>query len=149
MVVDSASHQMLAMQNGRPIRQMPISTGRDAYPTASGIDLIMEKWATFEMDSTSVGITGADAYHLVVDNALRITNSGTFIHAAPWNGLLGEANTSHGCINASSSDAAWLMAFVQIGDPVEILNTGERINPGNGWGDWNISYADWLVPEPA
>lgn len=40
------------------------------------------------VDSTSVGIYGADAHNVVVADAQRLTNSGTFIHAAPWNNLL-------------------------------------------------------------
>ena len=144
--IDAASHTMLASRDNQPVRSMAISTGRDAYPTASGIDLIMEKHDRFEMDSTSVGITGSEAYRLVVDNAQRLTNSGTFIHAAPWNGLLGVANISHGCINASATDAAWMMEFTQVGDPVEVLNTPEQVAYTNGWGDWNLTWEQWLVP---
>ncbi|MEZ5236039.1 MAG: Ig-like domain-containing protein [Acidimicrobiales bacterium] len=143
--VDAATHQMVAYVDGVPVRQMPISTGKDAYPTASGTNLIMEKHDVFEMDSSSVGIYGAEAYNVVVDDALRLTNSGTFIHAAPWNGSLGEANLSHGCINASSEDAQWMMDFSYIGDPVEISNTPERLAPDNGWGVWNLTAEQWLA----
>jgi lipoprotein-anchoring transpeptidase ErfK/SrfK len=146
ITIDAQTHQMVAYVAGTPVRTMPISTGRDAYPTASGIDLIMEKHNRFEMDSTSVGITGADAYNVVVDDAQRLTNSGTFIHAAPWNGSLGEANLSHGCVNASNEDAQWMMDFTLIGDPVEISGTSESVSPSNGWGDWNIPAAEWVQP---
>lgn len=146
ITIDAATHQMVVYENGVPIRQIPISAGSDRYPTASGIDLIMEKHDRFEMDSTSVGIYGAEAYRLTVDDAQRITNSGTFIHAAPWNGSLGEANLSHGCINASNEDAQWLMDFTLIGDPVEIVNTPEQVSPTNGWGDWNIPAEEWAQP---
>jgi lipoprotein-anchoring transpeptidase ErfK/SrfK len=145
--VDAVTHQMVAYENGIPIRSMPISAGKESYPTASGIDLIMEKHDVFEMDSTSVGIYGAEAYNVVVDDALRLTNSGTFIHAAPWNGSLGAANLSHGCINASNEDAQWMMDYAYIGDPVEIFGTPEQVSPGNGWGDWNVSATDWLAPQ--
>ena len=111
ITIDATTHQMVAYENGQPVRIMPISTGKDAYPTASGIDLIMEKHSVFEMDSSSVGIGGSEAYLVTVADAQRLTNSGTFIHAAPWNGQLGEANLSHGCVNASNEDAAWMMEF--------------------------------------
>ena len=97
------------------------------------------------VDSTSVGIYGADAHNVVVEDAQRPTNSGTFIHAAPWNNSLGEANLSHGCINASNEDAQWMMDFTLIGDPVEISNTPERVAPGNGWGDWNLTAEQWMA----
>jgi lipoprotein-anchoring transpeptidase ErfK/SrfK len=143
ITIDAATHQMVAYENGQALRDMPISTGRDAYPTASGTDLIMEKHDIFEMDSTSAGITGRDAYLVTVRNAQRLTNSGTFIHAAPWNGQLGSANLSHGCVNASNADAAWMMDFTLLGDPVEISNTAEQVQPYNGWGDWNIPFDQW------
>ena len=120
ITIDLATAQMVAYSNGQAVRTMPISGGRPEYPTAAGTNLIMEKHDTFEMDSTSVGIVGAEAYNVVVDNAQRLTNSGTFIHAAPWNDQLGQANISHGCVNASNEDAAWMMTFTRIGDPVEI-----------------------------
>jgi lipoprotein-anchoring transpeptidase ErfK/SrfK len=81
-----------------------------------------------------------------VDDAQRLTNSGTFLHAAPWNGSLGEANLSHGCINASNEDAQWMMDFTLIGDPVEIVGSDEQVSPTNGWGDWNIPAAEWAQP---
>ena len=143
ITIDATTHQMVAYENGQPIRTMPISTGSDAYPTASGVDLIMEKYDEFEMDSSSVGITGSEAYLVTVAHAQRLTYSGTFLHAAPWNSQLGSANTSHGCINASDEDAAWMMAFTLIGDPVEISGTPEQVSWGNGWGDWNIPYDQW------
>lgn len=143
--VDAATHQMVAYFSGAPVRQMPVSLGKEAYPTASGTNLIMEKHDVFEMDSSSVGIYGAEAYNVVVDDAIRLTNSGTFIHAAPWNGSLGEANLSHGCVNASNDDAQWMMDHAYIGDPVEISNTPERIAPGNGWGDWNLTATEWMA----
>jgi lipoprotein-anchoring transpeptidase ErfK/SrfK len=143
VTIDAATHQMVAYVNGEPVRSMPISTGRDAYPTASGTDLIMEKHDIFEMDSTSVGITGSDAYLVTVRSAQRLTNSGTFLHAAPWNGQLGSANISHGCVNASNEDASWMMDFTYIGDPVEIGNTAEQVQPYNGWGHWNIPFDEW------
>jgi len=146
ITIDLQGEQMVAYSNGQVVRTMPISGGRPAYPTAAGTNLIMEKHDKFEMDSTSVGIDGADAYNVVVDNAQRLTNSGTFIHAAPWNSQLGQANVSHGCVNASNEDAAWMMEFTRIGDPVEISNSTERVSYTNGWGDWNLTYEDWATP---
>lgn len=145
ITIDLQSEQMVAYSNGQAVRTMAISGGRPAYPTAAGTNLIMEKHDKFEMDSTSVGIDGADAYNVVVDNAQRLTNSGTFIHAAPWNSQLGQANVSHGCVNASDDDASWMMGFTHIGDPVEISNSPERVSSTNGWGDWNLSYDEWVA----
>lgn len=57
---------------------------------------------------------------------------------------LGQANTSHGCVNVSEADAAWMMDYTLIGDPVEITGTPEQVSWGNGWGDWNIPFDEWV-----
>ncbi len=146
LVIDAATYQMTAFVNEQPVRVMPISAGEERYPTASGIDLIMEKHDIFEMDSSTVGIYGDEAYQVTVTHAQRLTNSGTFIHAAPWNGSLGAANLSHGCINASTEDAAWTLDFTQIGDPVQVINTPVQVSYDNGWGAWNLPYEVWAAP---
>ena len=79
-----------------------------------------------------------------VTYAMRITWSGEFLHAAPWNpGDLGKVNASHGCIGMSTEDASWLFNKVQIGDPVVTTGTGRGIEKGNGWTDWNMSWAQY------
>ena len=40
---------------------------------------------------------------------MRETNSGEFLHAAPWSvGSQGNANVSHGCTGMSTANAQWL-----------------------------------------
>ena len=40
---------------------------------------------------------------------MRVTNSGEFLHAAPWSvGSQGNANVSHGCTGMSTANADWL-----------------------------------------
>ena len=65
------------------------------------------------------------SYDLKVKYAMRITWSGEFVHAAPWNSAnMGEVNASHGCVGMSTSDAAWLFNRVQVGDPVVTTGSG-------------------------
>ena len=82
--------------------------------------------------------------HGDIDFAQRITWSGQFIHAAPWSeGKQGHVNVSHGCVNVSEKMGAWLFSRTMMGDPITVSGTGSPLKNGNGWTDWNISYAQF------
>ena len=105
----------------------------------------MEKFDSKRMNSETVGITGSEAYD--IDNvqwAMRVTNSGEFIHAAPWSvGSQGYANVSHGCTGMSTDNAAWLYSMTVRGDVVEYTGTDRPMEPDNGYGDWNIDWSTY------
>jgi len=144
--VDMKTHQMKVTSNGKLLRTIPITTGEQPkFTTRSGIKVIMEKFDAKRMNSETVGITGPDAYD--IDNvqwAMRVTNSGEFIHAAPWSvGSQGHANVSHGCTGMSTSNADWLYHMSVRGDVVTYTGTERTIEPGNGYDDWNMSWKDY------
>jgi len=98
------------------------------------------------MDSTTVDIpaNSSDAYRLKVEYAMRLTNSGEFLHAAPWSvGSQGRANVSHGCTGMSMSNARWLFSYLKVGDPVQYSGGSKPMTLTNGWGDWNLSWNAW------
>ncbi len=147
MKVDLASHQMQVYQNGQVVRTVPVSGGRPGMATRSGIKVISEKHANIIMDSATVGIPkGSPGYYRTdVKWALRETWSGEFIHSAPWSvGSQGRANVSHGCLNVSPANASWLFNQVKVGDPIESVNSGRRLERGNGWTDWDISFEEFV-----
>lgn len=118
--------------------------------------VVLEKDASLQMTSASVNFTDAsDFYDLKVQSAVKITGSGTFLHAAPWNeGKFGRVNGSHGCIGMSLDDAAWFFNTVKIGDVVDVLpsaNTKSNVtnNPNPGFDDWNLSWTQWLAGSAA
>jgi lipoprotein-anchoring transpeptidase ErfK/SrfK len=99
----------------------PASMGRPEYPTPVGTYTVLSKEGSVIMDSSSVGIpiTDPDGYRLPVDDAVRITSRGLFVHSAPWAvNSLGYDNVSHGCISLSPEDAEWYFNTVNVGDPV-------------------------------
>jgi hypothetical protein len=76
---------------------------------------------------------------------MRLTNSGEFLHAAPWSvASQGRANVSHGCTGMSTANAEWLFGQMKKGDPVEYTGSPRPIEQGNGWTDWNVSWDDWV-----
>ncbi len=140
--VNAKTHQMRVLSNGKLLRTIPITTGKDGFITRSGTKVIIEKFESKRMNSETVGITGSEAYDL--DNvryAMRLTYSGEFIHAAPWSvGSQGYANVSHGCTGMSTDQAGWLYAMTRRGDVVEYTGTDRPMEFTNGYGDWNESF---------
>jgi lipoprotein-anchoring transpeptidase ErfK/SrfK len=129
-------------RNGKLVRTIYVSGGKPGWQTRSGVKLIMDKRYVTRMTNSMIG--AREHYSLRVRYAMRITSSGEFLHAAPWNAAhLGRRNASHGCVGMSTGNAAWLFNRVLIGDPVVTTGTSRSMEPGNGYGDWNISYAKY------
>jgi lipoprotein-anchoring transpeptidase ErfK/SrfK len=148
--VDSASHRMTVVRNGVVLRTVPVTTGKQGFATRNGIKVILERDERVLMDSRTVGIPAGspNSYRLNVAWAVRVTNSGEFLHAAPWSvSKQGVANVSHGCVGMSTADAQWYFGVVRRGDVVRVINSqGRGMEPfGNGYGDWNLSWPDWLA----
>lgn len=146
MVVDSATHQMTVKKNGKVVRQMPVSLGKPGYETRSGTKIIMSREHGIEFDAATLGVPedDPDYYKLDIAYALRLTWSGEFIHSAPWSvGAQGYYNTSHGCTNVSTENAAWLYENAQVGDIVKVKNTPIGTEPGNGITVWDESWSEW------
>ncbi|MEU6543288.1 Ig-like domain-containing protein [Streptomyces sp. NPDC046859] len=145
-VTDAASHMMTVYRNGEVIREIPVTTGKPGYDTRNGVKVVLAKEGTVRMTSASIG--SSDFYDLIVHHSVRLTNSGEYVHAAPWStGSQGYANVSHGCTGMSNDNAAWFYDTIKEGDVVEVVNSGgEMMAPfGNGYGDWNLSWPKWRV----
>jgi len=145
--VNAQTYQMQVFSNGSMLRTIPITTGKLGFVTRSGTKVIMEKFASKRMNSETVGINrnSPEAYDIDdVQWAMRVTYSGEFLHAAPWSvGSQGYANVSHGCTGMSTADGGWLYAMSRRGDVVEYVGTDRQMTLENGYGDWNLSVADW------
>jgi len=145
-VVDTRKHTMTVSRDGRVLRVMKASMGKPAFPTRNGVFLVLEKFEDKIMDSATVDLPpGTPAYRTAVKHAVRITNSGTFTHGAPWSvASQGRANVSHGCINLSPADAEWYYDQARRGDVVKVV--GSTVGP-NSWDagswDWNMSFRAW------
>jgi lipoprotein-anchoring transpeptidase ErfK/SrfK len=94
---------------------------------------------------TNDAIDAKEDYRLKSKYAMRLTNSGEFVHDAPWNtGNIGEANTSHGCIGLFPKDMTWLWRNTLLGDPVVVTGSPKPFDDlENRIADWNIPWAKW------
>ncbi|MBP0460288.1 L,D-transpeptidase [Streptomyces montanisoli] len=147
-VTDVADHTFTVYRNGEEIKTIPVSTGKPGFDTRGGIKVVLEKQSFVQMRSATVGIAAgsSDSYDIPVHWATRVTWSGEYVHAAPWSaGAQGVANTSHGCTGMSTAAAEWYFDEVRPGDIVKVINSdGDMMEPfGNGFGDWNLSWAKW------
>ncbi|HEX2806441.1 MAG TPA: Ig-like domain-containing protein, partial [Kineosporiaceae bacterium] len=107
--VDASTHSVRVFRDGKLMNTWPTGTGRPGLETYSGTYVVLGKSPVVRMDSCSARVTcdkkDPDYYDEKEFWATRITASGTFLHAASWDGLLGRANTSHGCIHLADSNA--------------------------------------------
>lgn len=128
-------------RDGVTIRRVPVSLGKATWETASGVKTILERYAMKRM----VNPGPREPYDVNVPYALRLTPSGEYLHAAPWNLYnLGVASTSHGCTNMSMEDAIWFYENAFEGDPVITTDTGVELDWYEGPGAmWNIDWDDW------
>ncbi|WP_398854063.1 Ig-like domain-containing protein [Streptomyces lateritius] len=144
--VDLDRHTLTVRRDGRTVRTIPVSGGTPGGDKRSwrGTAVLMAKEGTINMNSETVGL--GDAYDKMVDHSMRLTWSGMYAHAAPWNAAhFGKANRSSGCIGMSDADAASFYALVNVGDPFEITgrDTKGTVDEGNGYGAWNLSWERW------
>jgi lipoprotein-anchoring transpeptidase ErfK/SrfK len=120
-VADISAHTFTVSIDGAVVREMPASMGKSGFSTPTGSFTALEKQSTMIMDSRTIGIPLSDpeGYRLTVNDAVRVTWGGVYVHGAPWStGSQGYANVSHGCINLSPDNADWYYNTVSIGDPI-------------------------------
>ncbi|MEV7710092.1 Ig-like domain-containing protein [Streptomyces sp. NPDC088270] len=144
--VDLDRHRLALKRDGKTVMDVPMSAGTPGGEKASwrGTAVLMAKEGTINMRSETVGL--GNAYDKMVDSSMRLTWSGMYAHAAPWNAAyFGVANHSSGCVGMSDSNAAALYQQVRVGDPFEITGADAKgtVAEGNGYGAWNVSWSDW------
>jgi lipoprotein-anchoring transpeptidase ErfK/SrfK len=143
LIVDAKAFKATAYQNGAVIRTFPIGTGANdpRFITWSGVFAVLDKGNPVEMKGD---YGNGDKYDEFVNWATQITYSGTYVHAAPWDGEIGHVNSSHGCIHASTTNATWFYNLAHVGDVVQVTGTNKTVAVTNGFGDWTVSWSSWL-----
>lgn len=137
---DDNTHTITVAVDGDVVRTMPMSMGSNDNPTPNGVYTVGERFADMYMDSSTYGVPvdSPDGYRTYVEYATRISNSGIFVHAAPWSvGQQGNTNVSHGCLNVSTEDGRWFFENAPKGAPVIVQNTiGGTVDATDGLTDF-------------
>jgi lipoprotein-anchoring transpeptidase ErfK/SrfK len=146
-VANLSTEQMTVSQNGAVVATYPISAGSTQYPTMNGIHIAMDKESVVHMVSSTVGIpvNSANGYDEMVYNDVHISDSGEYVHDAPWSvGSQGRHNVSHGCINLSPTDSKAFFDLSQVGDVIEVVG-GPRppVAGDHGVMDWSTDWSQY------
>ncbi|WP_035302983.1 L,D-transpeptidase [Actinokineospora inagensis] len=146
-VADGTTHQMTVTVNGVLARTIPVSLGKKGHETPVGTYTVMSEHTDYTMDSSTYGVPSDSpaGYRTKVAVATRMSNSGIFYHSAPWSVRdQGVRNVSHGCINMSTENAAWLQSISAKGDVIAVQNSGgPALEPWDGLGDWQVPWPTW------
>ncbi|MFW0787368.1 Ig-like domain-containing protein [Gordonia sp. CPCC 206044] len=146
-VADDNTHQIKVSIDGKVVRTMPTSMGKDSSPTNNGTYIVAERDPSVVMDSSTYGVpvNSPEGYKEVVYDATRMSFSGIYLHSAPWSlGDQGYDDVSNGCLNVSPENAEWFLKTALRGDIVIAKNTVGPPLPGDdGLGDWNVPWAVW------
>ncbi|MEV1014081.1 Ig-like domain-containing protein [Micromonospora sp. NPDC049801] len=144
MTVDNKTKRMTVTRDGKVIKTIPVSLGKKSTPSSSGTMIVIEKLRKTVFD-TFEELGPEDGYRTKIDFAQRLTWGGEFIHAAPWSeGQQGSVNVSHGCVNVSMANGDWLFKNTEVGDPITVKGTERKLQNGNGWTDWNMSWDEYV-----
>jgi lipoprotein-anchoring transpeptidase ErfK/SrfK len=109
--IDLSSQRTMAWQGSALARSMVVSTGISRYPTPTGTFRIYSKYP-------SVTMSGPGYYLPGVPHTMFFYR-GYAIHGTYWHSNFGHP-MSHGCINLTRNDAAWLYSWASVGTSVVI-----------------------------
>ncbi|MEU5753252.1 Ig-like domain-containing protein [Streptomyces sp. NPDC047853] len=153
--VDADTQTMTVVRDGKTLKSVPISAGSAENPTYNGQMVISEKSERTHMDGSTVGFGGE--YDIPdVPHAMRLSQSGTFVHGNYWydrgNPPFGVQGTSHGCVGLrdaqggqGATDGKWFYDNSLIGDVVTVKNSPDgAIAPDNGLNGWNMAWGEWV-----
>jgi lipoprotein-anchoring transpeptidase ErfK/SrfK len=147
-IADAGTHVIDVYDGDQLVQSWPMSAGGPDFPSRNGVHVVTELNRDRVMDSSTFGVPvdSPNGYRTPVEYAVRLSNNGEFVHAAPWSvAQQGIENVSHGCINLSTERAAWFFDFSQPGDVVQIKNSiGPNLSAADGdIYDWTIPWEEW------
>ncbi|MCE0445619.1 L,D-transpeptidase [Streptomyces tricolor] len=78
---------------------------------------------------------------------MHLTASGTYLHQNPKaNTYAGRANVTHGCVGlATDGTAERFYRRIIPGDVIRVTGSKDTTEAGNGYGDWNLTWDEWLA----
>ncbi|MEV5438011.1 Ig-like domain-containing protein [Streptomyces sp. NPDC052682] len=156
-LVDAAKHTMQVRRDGWLLATVPITAGAPKTTTYNGKMVVTEMLELTRMDGATVGFkkeNGKGEYDIPdVPHAMRLTDSGTFLHGNYWapQTVFGRTNVSHGCVGlhdvkggGADTPAGWFFDRSLVGDIVEVVHSKDKkVAPDNGLGGWNMSWNAW------
>jgi lipoprotein-anchoring transpeptidase ErfK/SrfK len=109
--VDLSEQRAYANQGTQRLRTFIVSTGTYLHPTVTGTFRIYVKYRYADM--------AGPGYYLPNVPYVMYFYRGYGLHGTYWHNNFGTP-MSHGCVNFTISDAAWLFNFTSVGTVVHI-----------------------------
>ena len=147
--VNLLTHEMTVTDNGQVLYDWPISAGSEVWPTMDGTHIVLDRDSVVHMISSTVGIplSSPEGYNEFVYWDVHISDSGEYVHAAPWDiSEQGVENVSHGCVNLSPARAETFFHFSRVGDVIQVVDGPRPPAQGDhGVMDWSFdaSTVSW------
>ena len=137
VVVSEIEQAVRVYQNGQLVHSAQVVTGQYTRPTPPGFTQVFSKQHPIRF--VSFDAPGSPFYYVptTVQYGLEFHQGGYFLHDVEWRGVFGNGpdhradlphadsvdqtdggNGSHGCVNFSLDDAAWLYNNIDYGTPV-------------------------------
>jgi LysM repeat protein len=111
--VNLSTQTLTAYEGQTPVMQALVSTGIWQTPTVVGTFKIYVKYPSTRM----IGDIGGDYYDLPDVPHVMYFYEGYGLHGTYWHNNFGTP-MSHGCVNLSQTDAAWLYDWTSVGTKV-------------------------------
>jgi LysM repeat protein len=115
--VNLSTQRLVAYNGNTAVYNALVSTGIARYPTPTGTFRIQRKYLYDDMTGGSQA--RGDYYYLPDVPHVQYFYAGYSLHGTYWHNNFGTP-MSHGCINLSKADAAWLFNWTSIGTKVVI-----------------------------
>jgi lipoprotein-anchoring transpeptidase ErfK/SrfK len=131
IVIDLSKQTATALENGKPVKTMPISSGKPGHATTKGHFKITER--DKDHKSSTYGKCVSKAGKRDVSKGAGSCKKGEKYEGAPmrWfqrfngaeglhQGVLPGTPASHGCVRLGESNAEWLWNWASEGTPVDV-----------------------------
>ena len=100
--VDLSEQTLTAYEGDREVFATLVSTGKSGFRTPTGTYRVWQKARHFSMSG--------ETYHIEQVPNVMFFNRGIALHSSLWHDSFGHS-VSHGCVNLSPRDAAWLFEW--------------------------------------
>lgn len=117
--VDLAHHTLAVLDaQGKVVRTLGITAGKPAYPTRTGTFTVVGKEPSRTLRSSDAGNT----YDVPVRFYIDLGPNAPALYVTPGNqAKIGKENVTHGGIELSTEEAAWLYNKLAVGDTIQIV----------------------------
>lgn len=115
--VNLSQQWLYAYEGDVLVYSAPVATGKDGFNTPSGNFAIYDKLPL----QTMTGAANGETWNVPDVPWVMYIYGGVALHGTYWHNAFGSGyRLSHGCINLSIPDAAWLYNWTFIGTPVSV-----------------------------